>query len=264
MIAPYRVALGVRYDGARYHGWQRQDSSGVVMTVQALSRVANHPIVTVCAGRTDARVHATAQIIHFDTDAVRTLDAWVFGANANLPGDISVLWAKEVSFDFHARYSATSRHYRYLLYNFSVRPGILRHAVGWYHRPLNAEAMHEGAQFLLGEHDFSSFRGSGCQSNSPMRCLHEITVRRQRHMLIVEVTANAFLLHMVRNIVGTLLDVGAGKAPPEWIKTVLLARDRQQASATIAPNGLYLVSVQYPDHFDLPRHPVGPFFLPDW
>lgn len=264
-----RIAIGVRYDGARYHGWQRQAPGMDINTVQlqveqALSRVANHSVISVCAGRTDARVHACAQVVHFDTEADRSDDAWVFGTNANLPNDISVLWAKEMPFAFHARFSAERRHYRYLLYNFPVRPGILRHAVGWHHKCLDEVLMQQGANHLIGEHDFTSFRGAGCQSKSPMRCMHEITVRRQRHMLIIEVKANAFLLHMVRNIVGALIDVGLKRQEPDWMRSVLLAKDRRQASITIAPHGLYLVGVDYPETFDLPVYPLGPFFLPDW
>ena len=263
-----RYALCVRYDGARYHGWQRQDSPEDLITVQlmvekALSQVAHHPVLVTCAGRTDARVHATGQIIHFDTDAARTDHAWVFGANSNLPQDITVLWAQEVPLDFHARFSAVSRRYRYLLYNYPVRPGILRHAVGWYHTTLDDQAMRDASMCLVGEHDFSSFRGAGCQSKSPVRHIKEISILRQRHMLIIELEANAFLLHMVRNIVGVLVQVGSNRQPVEWVSTVLEARDRKAAAQTIAPHGLYLVKVDYPEAFNVPDAPIGPFFLPD-
>lgn len=259
-----RIALGIRYDGSAYHGWQVQED---LLTVQfelerALSRVANHPVNVVCAGRTDAGVHATSQIIHFDTDAERQDHSWVFGANANLPADIRVLWAKPVSLDFHARFSATARRYRYLLYNYNVRPGILRHFVGWYHKPLDEGLMQSAANYLIGEHDFSAYRGAGCQAKHPVRTLQEISIKRQRHLLVIEVQANAFLLHMVRNIVGTLIKIGCGEAPPEWAREVLESRDRQQGGVTIAPNGLYLVSVNYPDEYQLPETPIGPFFLP--
>ncbi len=263
-----RYALCIRYDGARYHGWQRQDSPEDLITVQlmvekALSQVAHHPVLVTCAGRTDARVHATGQIVHFDTDADRTDHAWIFGANSNLPHDISVLWAKEMPLDFHARFSATFRRYRYLLYNYPVRPGILRHAVGWYHTTLDDQAMREASSCLVGEHDFSSFRGAGCQSKSPVRRIEEIMIRRQRQMLIIELQANAFLLHMVRNIVGVLVQVGSNRQPVEWVSSVLEARDRKAAAQTIAPHGLYLVKVGYPTAFALPDAPIGPFFLPD-
>ena len=259
-----RLSLGIRYDGSAYHGWQSQNNLSTVQEQieRALSRVANHTVTVTCAGRTDAGVHATSQVIHFNTDAERTDHAWVFGANSNLPMDIRVLWAKPVSHDFHARFSATARRYRYLLYNHKIRPGILRHFVGWFHRPLDEARMQEAANYLLGEHDFSAFRGSGCQAKSPVRTLHHFSIERQRRLLILEVEANAFLLHMVRNIVGSLLAVGSGEKSPEWIKEILESRDRQQGGVTIAPNGLYLVSVNYPDEFQLPENPVGPFFLP--
>lgn len=259
-----RIALSIRYDGARYHGWQAQSNN--LSTVQlhvekALSSVANHGVHLVCAGRTDAGVHASAQIVHFDTDAERSDYSWVFGANSNLPNDITVLWAAEVPHDFHARFSALSRRYRYVIYNYPMRPGILRHAVGWYRKPLDIAAMKIAANSLLGEHDFSSFRGAGCQSKSSARCIQEFTVMRRSNMVVIEVKANAFLLHMVRNLVGVLLEIGSGTRPPTWAYEVLQAKDRQAASATIAPNGLYLVKVEYPESFILPETPLGPFFL---
>lgn len=259
-----RIALAIRYDGTRYHGWQSQDG---LLTVQqavesALSRVADHPVTVICAGRTDAGVHATCQVVHFNTSAERQPYSWIFGANSNLPHDITVIWAKEVSMDFHARFSATGRKYRYVLYNQDVRPGILSHAVGWHHRHLDEERMQEAANFLVGEHDFSGYRGSGCQSKSPVRHIYEITIRRQRRMIIFEVNGNAFLLHMVRNIVGVLIEIGSGHKEPIWAKEVLESRDRSKGGMMISPNGLYLVDVDYPREFDLPRTPVGPFFLP--
>lgn len=258
-----RVALGLRYDGARYHGWQMQETVNTVQlqVERALSFVANHAIHVNCAGRTDAGVHATSQVVHFDTDAERLAKSWVFGTNSNLPHDVTVLWAKEVEMDFHARFSAAARKYRYIIYNHDVRPGILRHAVGWYHKPLDADLMQQAAHAFVGEHDFSSFRGSGCQSSSPFRHLHHLTVVRSGKLIIVEVKANAFLLHMVRNLVGLLLLIGAGDRPVCWAEEVLLARDRTQAAMTFSPNGLYLVDVDYPDAFALPKNPHGPFFL---
>lgn len=262
-----RIALGVRYDGTRFHGWQSQSSEAELPTLQAnveraVGRVANHPINLTCAGRTDAGVHASSQIVHFDTQVDRTEKAWVFGANSNLPPEISVLWAKETPEDFHARYSATSRRYRYVLYNHDVKPAILRNFVGCYYRTLDVELMQEAANYLVGKHDFSSFRGAGCQSTSPIRNMLELSVHRQRRMVIIETCANAFLLHMVRNIVGSLIEVGVGARPPEWIKEVLESRDRRCAGVTIAPSGLYLVHVSYPDKYCLPQTPKGPFFLP--
>lgn len=259
-----RIALGVRYDGAAYHGWQTQhDYPSVQAELEhALSRVADHPVTLTCAGRTDAGVHATAQVVHFDSDADRTEYAWMFGANSNLSQDISVTWAKVVDREFHARFSATSRRYRYVLFNHSVRPGILRHAVGWYYQPLDAALMQQAGNFLLGEHDFSAFRGAGCQANTPNRRVVQLDVTRYRRMIVIEIQANAFLLHMVRNIVGVLIPIGAGDKPLEWAQEVLDSRDRRQAGVTIAPNGLYLVEVTYPEEFELPQTPIGPFFLP--
>lgn len=262
---PRKIVLGVRYDGSAYHGWQTQDN---VVTVQlklerALSEVANHPVSVVCAGRTDAGVHATGQVVHFMSDADRSLHAWTFGANSNLPPDICVTFAHFVSNDFHARFSATARRYRYIVFNHAIRPGILRHGVGWYYKPLDVARMQAACDHLMGEHDFSGFRGRGCQAKSPVRTIESITVTRQRRMVIVDVRANAFLLHMVRNLVGVLVEIGSGEKSPVWAKEVLESRDRCQGGVTIAPNGLYLVEVTYPDHFEIPRNPVGPFFLPD-
>lgn len=258
-----RIALGLRYEGSRYHGWQIQKDciSIQALVERALSAVADHPVTVICAGRTDAGVHATHQVIHFDTHAIRSEHAWQFGANANLPADISVVWVKPVPEHFHARYSATGRRYRYIFYNHGTRPGILRQAVGWWYRPLDVERMQAAAQFLLGEHDFTSFRGAKCQAHSPVRTLYQLDVRRVRDMVILEVHGNAFLLHMVRNIAGVLVVIGAGDQDIDWAKRVLEAKDRKQAGVTITPAGLYLVDVDYPPEFDLPRPPVGPFFI---
>jgi len=258
-----RIAVAVRYDGSAYHGWQYQEN---VITVQhvlerALSNVANHPVSVTCAGRTDAGVHATGQVVHFDTNVYRSERSWTFGANSNLPSDVSVLWAKKVSNDFHARFSATARTYRYVLLNQDVRPGILRKAVGWHFRHVDADAMHEAAQALLGEHDFSAFQGSGCQAKHPVRTMHEISVIRKGRMVIFEIKANAFLLHMVRNLVGTLIEIGEGLKPVSWMSEVLQSKDRKSAGVTIMPNGLYLVTVDYPETFELPHVYKGPFFL---
>lgn len=260
-----RIALGVRYDGTAYHGWQAQDDTLPTVQLfleQALSRVANQQITVTCAGRTDAGVHACAQVVHFDTDVERSDYSWVFGANSNLPPDIAVQWAMEVPRDFHARFSAASRRYRYIIYNHNVRPAILRSGVAWYHKPLDERDMLLAGNYLLGEHDFTSFRGSDCQSKSPIRELREITVRRHHRMVVIEVMANAFLLHMVRNIAGVLIPIGAGDKPPEWAKTVLEARNRSAAGVTVTASGLYMVDVQYPEAFHLPKTPIGPFFLP--
>lgn len=258
-----RIALGIAYDGAKYHGWQAQSGLKTIQaTVEAaLSFVANEKITVCCAGRTDAGVHATAQTVHFDTEAERTERAWVFGANSNLPHDISVLWAKPVSDSFHARFSARARRYRYIIYNHSVCPAILREEVTWCYRPIDEKRMQAAADYLIGEHDFSSFRGADCQSKHAVRTIHQIHVSRRQRMVIIEIQANAFLKHMVRNIVGALVEVGYGDQPPNWIKTILTAKDRRSAGVTLQPNGLYLVEVSYPPSFHLPQEPLGPFFL---
>lgn len=258
-----RIALAVRYDGAAYHGWQTQDNVPSVQTrvEKAISTVANHPVTITCAGRTDAGVHATGQVVHFNSDADRSERSWLFGVNSNLPPDISIIWAKEVEPDFHARFSATGRRYRYILFNQSVRPGILRSAVGWYYRPLDEQKMHEAAQHLLGKHDFSAYRGADCQSKSPERTMYSLKVERRGRMLMLEVHGNAFLLHMIRNIAGVLIEIGSGGRDPIWAKEVLESRDRRQGGVTIAPNGLYLVGVDYPEQYNLPQTPAGPFFL---
>ena len=259
-----RIALGLRYDGSSYHGWQVQEDLPTVqsMVEKALSAVADQPIATICAGRTDAGVHASAQVIHFDTNAERTDHSWVFGANSNLPHNIVVLWAKPVDETFSARYSTKARRYRYIIYNHEVRPGILRSAVGWHFRPLDECRMRQAAKYLVGEHDFSSFRGADCQAKSAVRTIYQIEIFRIRRMVVIEVQANAFLLHMVRNIAGILIAIGDGDKPPEWAKTVLIARNRREGGVTVAPNGLYMVEVNYPSEFKIPRTPMGPFFLP--
>jgi tRNA pseudouridine38-40 synthase len=260
-----RIALGIEYDGSPYHGWQAQEPG--VDSVQdrvdkAVSFVADHAVRVVCAGRTDAGVHATGQVVHFDTDAVRDPRAWVQGVASRLPADITVRWAVPVADDFHARFSAFARRYRYVILNEPLRPAILATHVSWNFRPLDAARMHEAAQHLIGEHDFSSFRAAGCQSRTPMRFLSELRVSRIGNLVVIEVRANAFLHHMVRNIAGALMEVGTGRQEPAWLAGLLQARDRRLAPATAAPYGLYLVQVEYPEHFGIPRVPAGPFFLP--
>ena len=259
-----RVALGIEYHGGAYAGWQAQRSPDVT-TVQetleaALSRVADHPVSTVCAGRTDAGVHASAQVVHFDTHAVRPLRAWVMGVNSLLPADVAVQWAREVGPDFHARFSARYRRYRYLVLTRAQRSALAAGSACLERRPLDAPRMHEAAQCLLGERDFSAFRGAGCQSRTPMRRLDRIGVSRAGDLLIIEVEANAFLLHMVRNITGSLLAIGTGDRPPQWLAGVLESRDRTLAAATAPAQGLYLVDVGYDAHRGLPRPPAGPWF----
>ena len=258
-----RVALGIEYDGAAYFGWQRQREVNSVQEEleKALSKVANEVIEIQCAGRTDAGVHATNQVIHFNASNSRPLKAWTFGMNANLPRTIAVKWACDVSDDFHARFSATSRRYGYILYNSQLRGGILYHGVTHFYRPLDAEKMYQGGQSLLGEQDFSAFRAALCQSRTPFRNVHHVTVSRRGDFVIIDIQANAFLHHMVRNIVGSLCEVGTGERPIEWIADLLAAKDRTQAAATAKANGLYLVAVAYPEEFALPKPELGPLFL---
>lgn len=266
-IGAGRVALAFEYDGRNFHGWQLQKSgvrSVEAELTRAVARVANHPVDLVCAGRTDAGVHASYQIAHFDTPSIRNLRSWVMGINTALPDDISVHWAGNGVGDFHARFSATYRRYRYVIYNHPVRPGIQRGQVSWTFRPLDAERMHAAAQALAGEHDFSSFRAAGCQSRTPVRFLERIAVTRKRDFVVIDVQANAFLHHMVRNIAGALMAVGSGKQRPEWIHEILVARDRTAAGVTAPPHGLYLVDVGYPDEFRVPLAECGPGFLRPW
>ncbi len=250
-----RVAVGVQYDGARFRGWQAQQPG--VRTVQttleqALTKVAAHPIRLSCAGRTDAGVHGVGQVVHFDTTAVRSARAWVLGGNAHLPDDLSLNWACEVPDDFHARFSALARRYRYLILNQPQRSALWQGRATWHYRPLDAERMHQAGQALLGEHDFSSFRAAECQARHPIRELRELTVQRRGNGLVLEVEANAFLHHMVRNIAGVLMTIGSGEQPIAWAQQVLERRDRTQASVTAPAAGLYLLAVRYPEQFRLP------------
>ncbi len=260
-----RVALALSYDGSLYRGWQSQRKPQVA-TVQehlesALSQIANGPISVQCAGRTDAGVHASYQLVHFDSPVERLEKAWVAGSNALLPAGISVLWAKPVAAEFHARFSATARRYRYIIANTATRPAILATGVSWQPLPLDHQSMHRGAQCLLGELDFTSFRAVACQSNTAMRNIHFIKVSRQQDLVVIDIQANAFLYHMVRNIAGVLLELGLGRRPVGWVKEVLEAGDRCCAAATASPKGLYLVDVCYPDNFGLPKNTPGPYFL---
>ncbi len=260
-----RIALGIEYDGTAFYGWQRQQN---VISVQeslekALAVVANEAIEVFCAGRTDAGVHGTGQVVHFDTTSVRNERAWTMGVNSNLPDSVAVKWAKEVTDDFHARFSATARRYRYIIANTRLRPAIMGQGVSHYHSPLDAEAMHQAAQTLLGERDFSSFRAAMCQSKTPFRNIHHINIQRYGDFIIVDIKANAFLHHMVRNIVGSLLEIGTGKQDVAWLESVRDAKDRKVAAVTAKPYGLYLVEVDYPDQFNIPKGRPGPVFLPD-
>jgi len=260
-----RVALGIEYDGGQLYGWQRQQEVPSVQghLEKALSCVANQPITVHCAGRTDAGVHATGQVVHFECEATRPENAWTLGVNANLPDAIAVSWVKAVPNDFHARFSATGRRYRYIIYNHRSRPAILCSGLTHIHKPLDEGRMHRAAQALLGEHDFSAFRAALCQSNSPWRNLTAISVTRQGRYVIIDISANAFVHHMVRNIAGSLIAVGSGEQEEQWIAWLLAQKDRTLAAATAKPNGLYLVDVTYPEEYALPSHPIGPLFLMD-
>lgn len=258
-----KIALGIEYDGSQYFGWQKQQHvASVQETLEiALSKVANEPISIFCAGRTDTGVHATGQVIHFETDSLRKITAWTLGVNANLPTDIAVKWAKQVDEDFHARFSALARRYRYIIYNHPYRQAILNKGVSHYYPDLDENKMHNAAQVLLGENDFSAFRASHCQSLSPNRNVHHIKVSRQNRYIIIDIQANAFVHHMVRNIVGSLIEVGYGNQPEEWIRFLLSSKDRTLAGATAKSDGLYLVDVIYPESYQLPKSPLGPLFL---
>lgn len=249
-----RLAAGVEYDGSGFFGWQRQRQSPTVQECleSALSRVADHDVTVHCAGRTDTGVHAVCQVVHFDTTAERSERSWVLGANTHQAPGISMLWARPVDDDFHARFSATRRCYRYRILNRWVKPAIQRGRVAWIRRPLDAAPMHEAAQALVGEHDFTSFRAMGCQAKSPVRTLHRIEVERTGNEIAIEVEANAFVYHMVRNIAGTLLAIGRGDVPIDWARQVLAARDRNAAGVTAPAEGLYFMSPSYPDYPELP------------
>lgn len=259
-----RWALAIEYNGAAFHGFQAQRSG--VETVQlalqeALSKVADEPVSLVCAGRTDAGVHATNQIIHFDTLAVRKDRAWVFGTNTHLPPSVVVRWAQPVPGQFHARFSARSRTYRYIICNSFVRPALMHDQLTWQRRELDVERMREAARHLVGEHDFTSFRASQCQAKSPVRTIHHLHLVRQGDLIVMEVQANAFLHHMVRNIAGVLMAIGAGDQPPQWLPKVLQARDRCAGGVTAPAAGLHLVEVEYDQAFGLPTQQTGPHFL---
>lgn len=249
-----RYALGVEYDGTDFHGWQLQEGVRTVQGCleQALSRVADHPVRVHCAGRTDAGVHAIGQVVHFETRARRSERSWILGATVNLPYDVSVNWARAVPDRFHARYSATGRHYRYLILTRLTRPAIRRNLAVWSHRALDVSRMHDAGQALLGEHDFSSYRAQQCQAKTPVRNITGLEVSRRGDQICIDVCADAFLHHMVRNIAGVLMTIGRGDKPVEWAREVLEHRDRSLGGVTAPAQGLYLVRVTYPDTYDLP------------
>ncbi len=249
-----RYALGIEYDGSRFQGWQRLAHGPSVQAEleAALSFVAAHPVDVVCAGRTDAGVHATGQVVHFDSEAARTPYAWRQGGNTRLPGSVAILWCQPVADDFHARYAARARRYRYRILNRPVRAALLRDHATWERWPLDAVAMHRAAQALVGEHDFSAFRTVHCQAKHPNRHLHAIAVHRDGDSVIVDVQANAFLHHMVRNIVGSLLPVGRGEQAEGWAGELLAGRDRAVAGPTAPANGLVFLGPMYPASWGLP------------
>lgn len=249
-----RLALGVEYSGTEFFGWQKQPDQRTVQGVleRALERFVTSPVPTICAGRTDTGVHALSQVVHIDVDCIRPMPNWIRGVNTFLPEDVVVRWAREVDSDFSARFSALSRTYEYWIYNDAIRSPLCAKATGWVWRDLDAEGMHKAAQVLLGEHDFSSFRASDCQAASPVRTIEEITVRRIGKLIVIRIRANAFLQHMVRNIVGSLVYVGTGRESIPWLKEVLEAKERSVAAPTFAASGLYLTAVQYPEKYNLP------------
>lgn len=258
-----RIALGIEYQGGAYRGWQKQaDVPSVQKYVEAaLENILRHEVHITCAGRTDAGVNATGQVVHFDTDLERPIKAYDRGLNTKMPHDIAITWAKQMPDDFHARFSAIERRYRYIIYNSPLRPGILNTGITHVYQPLDADLMHQAAQCLVGKNDFTTFRASLCQAKSPVRTVKSVSVHRQGRYLIVDILANAFLHHMVRNIVGSLLVIGQGEQPVEWMAQLLAQKDRKLAATTAKPNGLYLVKVVYAEPFELPEIPTGPLFL---
>ncbi len=261
----FRVAIAVEYDGSAFNGWQKQ-SSPRFNTIQselerALSDIADSHIKTTCAGRTDAGVHATCQIVHFDSPTDRPEKAWTRGVNSLLPPSIRVLWARQVDEQFHARFSATARHYQYIIYHRATASALMRGRATYMARPLDVKSMNSAAQNLLGEQDFSVFRAAGCQSKSPFRYINMASVSNHNGFIVFDIQANAFLQHMVRNITGALMEVGQGERDTDWINELIASKDRTQAGLTAAPDGLYMVGVEYPPDFSLPRCHETPMFL---
>ena len=249
-----RIAMGVEYDGTEFNGWQRQSHGRSVQSEleKAISTVADAPLEAVCAGRTDSGVHATGQVVHFDTPVERRPRSWLLGTNSNLPKDVSVSWVVPVEEAFHARFSALRRSYRYLILNRPVRSALHRHRACWEHRPLDADRMRAAAALLIGEHDFSAFRAAGCQSRSSVREVSRIDVARRGEWIAIDVAANAFLQHMVRNMAGLLITIGAGEEAPAWAAEILAGRDRTRSAFAAPASGLTLIAVDYPARFALP------------
>jgi tRNA pseudouridine38-40 synthase len=251
------MAVGLEYDGTAYAGWQRQQSARSVQQVAeaAFSRIAAEPVSLICAGRTDAGVHARWQVAHFDTNANRRLRAWLLGSNSELPPDVSVPWVRRVPMHFHARYSAEARTYQYLILNRTTRSALAVNRAACIFRPLDHERMSEAAMALVGSHDFSAFRSAECQANSPIRRMEKLTVVREGDWVVIQATANAYLHHMMRTIAGMLIAIGRGDAPPSWAAEVLQSRDRKRNAATAPAEGLYFWAVRYPAAFGLPAPP---------
>jgi tRNA pseudouridine38-40 synthase len=259
-----RIALGIEYNGSLFRGFQSQPSG--VPTVQqsiegALSAICDEPITLACAGRTDTGVHATNQVVHFDTLAHRPEKAWLRGANTHLPEGVSIRWSQEVSHRFHSRFSARSRSYRYIIYNVSTPSALMKSLVTWDRRQLDVDAMIAGSRHLLGEHNFNAFRGADCQAKNPVRCINEINIQRADDFVVIEVKATAFLYHMVRNIVGVLSAVAASEKSAEWVKVVLDSQDRRCGGVTAPAAGLYLVQIEYDPIFNLPQRAKGPYII---
>ncbi len=259
----FRYAAAIEYDGSNYCGWQRQPHCSSVQSAveKALSVIANEPVVVVCAGRTDTGVHATNQIVHFDSHAIRSAHNWVLGSNANLPDDVRCQWAGKIQAGFHARFSAQSRTYRYVILNTPRQSALMKDALTWEGTHLSVADMNKAVTALIGEHDFSAFRAARCHSTTPWRCIYYIDIFRINDMIVFEICANAFLLHMVRNIVGALMVVGRKQQDPAWIAQLLAQRDRTKAPKTAPAMGLYLVSVGYPAKFGIPKLGAGPSFV---
>lgn len=262
-----RIALGLEFNGAGYGGWQtQQHDPNTVQNVleRAIARVANHEVTLIAAGRTDAGVHASGMVAHFDTTAVRGARNWIMGINTQLPDDIAVRWAQPVEDEFHARFKAVCRRYRYIIYNHPYRSGLWQRQVTFHYHPLDIARMQAAADFLVGEHDFTSYRALGCQARSPVKHVHFVRLARHGRLIVLDIQADGFLHHMVRNIAGVLMAVGQGKAEPGWAKDVLAAQDRTLGGVTAPPWGLYFIDVRYPERFVLPRAPLGPHFLAPW
>lgn len=259
-----RFAIGLEFCGAQYRGWQTQQS-GVVSVQETiekvLSKVANEPIMLHGAGRTDAGVHATNMVAHFDTHAIRALDGWLMGSNSQLPKDISMQWIKEMDHDFHARFKAQARRYRYVVYNHPQRPALLHKQVTHVYSPLDVPSMMRAAEKFLGTHNFESFRAAACQSKQPVRTVSHCRLIQHGCYLVLDIQADGFLHHMVRNIMGCLLEIGQGMYPPEQIEQIFAALDRKAAGITAPPDGLYFIHADYPAQFELPKAPLGPHWL---